>query len=85
MGPKNGEFKVQDFKTCKNKIEKWLKDCGRSVLKDEEKRVLADVICRLRDMSNKTEKRDWDNPTSKIWNQIRIWFGDDWSGKPFEN
>ena len=78
----HGELKVKDFKVCKNKTEKWLRDNNRATLTDDEKQVFAKAIMRLRDNHPKKEDKVWGDKNSHLWTSVRQFLGADWQGEP---
>lgn len=70
---------VDKWKTCSDKIQKWLKTNNRPLLTEEEKTLLKQKIRNLFDNPDKKEKRDWDKPYDKssIWRKVKDYLGDD--------
>lgn len=70
---------VDKWKTCSDKIQKWLKTNNRPLLKEEEKTQLKQKIRNLFGNPDKKEKRDWDKPYDKssIWRKVKEYLGDD--------
>ncbi len=69
-GTKCGEYKVDSWKICSDKLKKWMKESNESKLTTEEQDILEKVIYRLKNNHNKKEKKDWLKADSKIWNEV---------------
>lgn len=76
-GPNAGKYKVNTWKLCRSKVDKWLKDKGCSALDSQEVEIFGEVIKRLMANPDKKEKKDWGNGQSKLWKEIRKYISDE--------
>lgn len=83
--PNKEEFKVDCWKTCASKLKKWMKETHEDGLTDEEKNVLAEVVCRLKNEPNKKEAKGWLQADSKIWKEVADLLSKERADKLFNN
>lgn len=76
-GPNAGKYKVNTWKLCRSKVDKWLKDKGCGALDSQEVEIFGEVIKRLMANPDKKEKKDWGNGQSKLWKEIRKYISDE--------
>jgi CRISPR-associated protein (TIGR03986 family) len=69
------EYKVQDFKGAKSRIEQWMKKTSLIQLPENQLDILFECISRLMQSTNKQEKKDWYNLKSPIWQSIQSYVG----------
>lgn len=82
QGPNTGDYKVKDWKVCKKKVDKWLKDKGATSLDEEEQAALAETIKRLRLAPTKKEEiKEWSNLGSRRWSEIAHLLGEEQTEK----
>lgn len=73
----NGNYIVTDYKGGKNRITQWLKKSNSERIPLTEEEKLFDFLARIYQSVNKREMKDWESLTSKVWNDIKRWCGDD--------
>lgn len=73
----NGNYIVTDYKGGKNRIMQWLKKSNSERIPLTEEEKLFDFLSRIYPSVNKREMKDWETLTSKVWNDIKCWCGDD--------
>lgn len=76
-GPNAGKYKVNTWKLCRSKVDKWFKDKGCSALDSQEVEIFGEVIKRLMANPDKKEKKDWGDSQSKLWKEIRKYISDE--------
>lgn len=74
----DGRFKVTSYKTCRSKIQQWLKKNDRSTLDEKEKQIFTSVVNRLKANPDKKEIKEWKDTNSKIWKDIKSHLGEKW-------
>lgn len=73
----NGNYIVTDYKGGKNRIMQWIKKSNSERIPLTEEEKLFDFLSRIYPSVNKREMKDWESLTSKVWNDIKCWCGDD--------
>lgn len=68
--PRCGEYKVDSWKICSDKLKKWMKESKESQLTTEEQNILARVVYRLKNNHKKQENKEWLKADSKIWKEV---------------
>jgi CRISPR-associated protein (TIGR03986 family) len=84
-GPKFGQFKVMDWRTCLQKTERWLRDKNEDSLNAEEQDALAKTIERLKNSPTKNEKGSWERFDSSIWRAISELLSEERAKQLFNN
>jgi hypothetical protein len=84
-GPKFGQFKVMDWRTCLQKTERWLRDKNEDSLNAEEQDALAKTIERLKNSPTKNEKGSWGRFDSSIWRAISELLSEERAKQLFNN
>lgn len=76
-----GEYKIKEWRVCKQKIDKWLRDKVASTLDQDERNALAATVKRIKDNPVKKEAKEWNNPESHLWSEIAQFLGEDEANK----
>lgn len=76
-GANVGEYKVNTWKICRSKVDKWLKMKGCNTLDSQDTEILGEVIKRLGRNPDKKERKDFGNAQSKLWKEIRNYVSDE--------
>lgn len=81
QGPNIGQYKIKDWKVCKQKVDKWLKDKNAEILDEEEQDALAATVRRIKDNPIKKEAKEWNKPDSRLWHEVAHFLGEDETNK----
>ena len=76
--PNAGQYKIKDFKTLMQKVNKWLKDTHADALTDDERRAVWESVDRMLPTGAhpKKEDKDVNNKDSKLWKWINDTLGE---------
>jgi len=68
-------FKVNDFKGARNRIDQWMKKVSVSLLPESQEGYLKKTLIRLFQKPEKKEKSEWVKFDSTIWKTITVYIG----------
>ncbi len=73
VGKNAGQYKVQKWDMCQQKVSKWMKETEEDRLTPDEQNVLEQTIIRLTTTTDKKERKMWDDFKSARWKKISEW------------
>jgi CRISPR-associated protein (TIGR03986 family) len=79
------KYKVNDFNGAKNRINQFLKKMGYDKIPKDQFPELNICIDRCYANANKKDKQQWSIFSSKIWEEIKKWVGEDCADGMFKN
>lgn len=85
QGQNAGQYKIKEWKVCKQKVDRWLRDKNAETLDKEEQKALAATVKRIKNNPVKKEIADWKNFNSKLWQSIKAYLGEELSQSLFAN
>jgi CRISPR-associated protein (TIGR03986 family) len=71
------EYKVQDFKGAKSRIEQWMKKAKVSQLPEDQWDILFKCISRLNEKPDRKERTLWSDFNSSVWETISRFVGNE--------
>ncbi len=87
--PNKDEYKINEWKVCKQRIEKWQRDKGlgkdSNELTTEEIDAVKNAVTRLYLNPHKKEKKEWADFNSNIWKSICQYISTQEAEKIFHN
>ena len=84
QGPKVGQYMVESFKVCQQKVEKWLKEAALAMLPQEQLQPFEATLRRLYAKPDKKEIKEWTNQDSNLWKKVASWVGTDLATKWYQ-
>lgn len=72
-GKNAGQYKVQKWDMCQQKVSKWMKEAEEDRLTPDEQDVLEQTIIRLKATTDKKERKMWGDFKSARWKKISEW------------
>jgi CRISPR/Cas system CSM-associated protein Csm3 (group 7 of RAMP superfamily) len=77
LPPREGEYKVKDFKLAKSKIESWMKISGITQIPDDQIENLSKSLKRIfLGLTKDKDKKEWIHESQGVWLDIGKWIKD---------
>ena len=77
LPPREGEFKVKEFKLAKSKIENWMKISGITQIPDDQIEILSKSLKRIfLGLTKDKDKKEWIHESQGVWLDIGKWIKD---------
>lgn len=76
LGPNMGNYKVQNFKSMRDRVENWMKISNIELLPHEEYDIFYITLKRIYESANKREKKNWSEFKKGVWHHVIGWVGE---------